>query len=203
MTPHRVARVCAVVAAIALSTTAQAQRATAQAQDAAKTDLVRKVLKNQQAEIEAVARAMVERPAAQMAQQADIAIRNQAPAENRQALGRAVEAEVKKYIDETYPIVRDRAMQVAPKTAGAVLEEKMSEDELKRLVVWLESPLNRKFQQIAPDMRNAFIQKMLTDGRPLIEPNVVALDAKIRAILGAPATPATPGSSPVVKPGSR
>jgi hypothetical protein len=92
--------------------------------------------------------------------------------------------------------VRDRAIRIAPGTAGAILEEKMSQDELKQLVAWLESPLNRKYQQLAPDMRDAFIQKLLTEGRSLVEPKVQALDGRIRAILGVPpATPGTPAAS--------
>lgn len=183
---------CAALAAIALTSVAHAQVA-------AKKELVQRVLKIQEAEIESVARSMVERPAAQMMQQADMAIRGQVPPEKRESTAKAVEAEVKKYFDETYPLVRDRAIRIAPGTAGAILEKKMSQDELKQLVAWLESPLNRKYQRLAPDMRNAFIQKLLVEGRPLVEPNVQALDGKIRVILGvAPATPQSTAAPPTV-----
>ena len=46
----------------------------------------------------------------------------------------------------------------------------MSEDELKQLLAWLESPTNKKYQQLAGEMRNNFVQKLLAEmpavGRP-------------------------------------
>jgi hypothetical protein len=171
-----------------------------------KKELVQRVLQAQQSEIENVSRSIVERPAAQMMQEAGLAMQRQVPAEKREAMGKSIEAEVRKYIDESYPLVRERALKLAPTTIGAVLEEKLSDDELRQLVTWLESPANKKFQQLGPDMRNSFIQKVLTESRPAVDPKIQALDGRIRVILGVPpATPAPaasaaagprPGSSP-------
>jgi hypothetical protein len=170
----------------------------------AKKELVQKVLQLQQTELENVARGLVERPAAQMMQEAGLALQRQVAADKREAMGKAIEAEVKKYVDESYPLVRERAIRLAPSTIGAVLEEKMSEDELKQLVAWLDSPVNKKYQQLGPDMRNAFIQKLLTDARPVVDPKIQALDGRIRTILGLPAPPAAvsvPGPGPGPGPG--
>ena len=88
----------------------------------------------QQSDIEGFARTVVERPAAQMMREAGLALQQQqTPQEKREAAGKAIEAEVKKYVDEAYPIVRDRALKLAPSTIGAGLEAKMTEDELKQL----------------------------------------------------------------------
>ena len=177
------------IAAIALASGAAAQ-------GAAKKELVQKILLLQQAEIESVARSIIERPAAQMMQEAGLAMQRQIPPDKRESMGRAIEAEVKKYVDESYPLVRERALRIAPATIGATLEEKLTEDELKQVVAWLESPVNKKYQQLGPDMRNAFVQKLLADARPVVDPKVQALDGRIRAILGVPpATPAAPAAS--------
>ena len=177
----------------------------ATAQSSTKKELVQRVLQLQQTEIENVARGLVERPAAQMMQEAGSAMQRQGPPDKREAMGKASEAEGKKYIDESYPLVRERALRLAPTTIGAVLEEKMSEDELKQLVAWLESPVNKKYQQIGPDMRNAFIQKLLNDARPVVDPKVQALDGRIRVVLGLPPPPGVssvpgPASLPPPKP---
>ena len=119
----------------------------------------------QQPEIENVARSIVERPAAQMMQEAGLAMQRQVPPEKREAMGKAIEAEVKKYVEESYPLVRERAIRLAPSTLGAALEEKFSEDELKQLLAWLESPVNKKFQTLGP-VRNAFVQKVLPNRSP-------------------------------------
>ncbi|MGZ5158818.1 MAG: DUF2059 domain-containing protein [Caldimonas sp.] len=172
--------------ALALATGATAQSAT-------KKELVQKVLQLQQTEIENVARSVVERPAAQMMQEAGLAMQRQVPPDKREAMGKAIEAEVKKYVDEAYPLARERALRVAPSTIGAALEEKLTEDDLKQIVAWLESPVNKKYQQLGPEMRNAFIQKLLAEARPVVDPKVQALDGRIRVILGVP--PATPPAS--------
>lgn len=165
----------------------------ASAQGNTRKELVQKILQAQQPEIETVARSVVERPAAQMMQEAGMAMQRQVPSEKREATGKAIEAEVKKYVDEAYPLARERALRIAPTTIGAVLEEKMSEDELRQLLAWLESPTNKKYQQLGPDMRNAFIKKLLTEAQPVVDPKLQALDGRIRGILGLP--PAASGSA--------
>jgi hypothetical protein len=169
----------------------------ASAQGTTKKELVQRVLQAQQSEIEVVSRSIVERPAARMMQEAGMAIQRQVPVEKREAIGKAIEAEVRKFIDESYPLVRERALRLAPTTIGAVLEEKMTEDELRQLVTWLESTTNKKFQQLGPDMRNSFIQKVLTESQPVVDPKIQTLDARIRVILGLPpATPPAAASQP-------
>jgi hypothetical protein len=176
-----------VAAAAALFATAAAAQATASTvpSSPAKKELVQKILVLQQPEIEQVARNIVERPAAQMMQEAGLAMQRQVAPDKREAMGKAIEAEVKKYVDESYPLVRERAIRLAPSTLGAALEEKFSEEELKQLLAWVESPVNKKFQQLGP-ARNAFVQKVLSESVAAVDPKVGALDARIRVILGVP-----------------
>lgn len=185
---------CCLVAAMALAVATSAE-----AQGSTKKELVQRILQIQQVEIEAVARTVVERPAAQMMQEASVALRQVAP-DKREALGKALEAEAKKYIDESYPLVRERAVRIAPATIGAVLEEKLSDDELKQLLAWLESPANKKYQQLGPDMRNSFIQKLLADARPVVDPKLQALEARARVILGMPAAAGAASAAQATKP---
>ena len=164
------------------------------AQGTTKKELVQRVLQSQQGELEGVSRSIVERPAAQMMQEAGPAIQRQVAADKREATGKAVEAEVKRYVEEAYPLVRERAVRLAPSTIGTVLEERMTEDELKQLVAWLESPANRKYQSLGLDMRNAFLQKLLGEVGPLLDPKVQELGGRVRALLGLPPASAAPTS---------
>ena len=206
-------RSAALVVAAALATAGAAAQVTtgtaplpAQPSSPAKKALVQRILALQQSEIEAFARGVVERPAAQMMRDAGLAIQQQVPPEKREATGRAIEAEVKKYVDESYPIVRERALKIAPSTIGAVLEAKMSEDELRALLAWLDSPTNKKYQQVALDVRNTFAQKLLAEMPALLDPKLAALDGRIRVILGVPpangAPPPAP-PSPAARPASK
>jgi uncharacterized protein len=95
--------------------------------------------------------------------------------------------------------VRERAIRLAPSTLGVALEEKFNEDELKQVVAWLESPVNKKFQQLAA-ARNAFVQKVLSESIAAVDPKVGALDARIRVILGVPPAPGAAASGPAIRP---
>ena len=180
---------------------AGAQVTTSTASSPAKKELVQRFLKVQQNDIEGAARSLVEQPAAAMMREAGLAMQQQQmPAEKFQQLGKQIEAEVKKYVDEAYPLVRDKALKIAPTTIGAALEAKMTEDELKQLLAWLDSPVNKKFQQLGP-VRNTFVQKVVAESVPAVDPKVSALDARIRVIIGVP--PANRGSAPSGAPPAR
>ena len=166
-----------------------------------KKELVQKVLLLQQPMIENIARNIVERPAGQVMQAAGQALQTQVPPEKRDAVAKAVEADVRKYVEESTPIVRERALKLAPSTIGAAMEEKFSEEELRQLIAWLESPLNKKFQQIGPEIQNSFVQKLAADAGPLIDPKLQALQQRVRGAFsgaegGAPASGASGSSGP-------
>ncbi len=158
----------------------------------AKKELVNKLLALQQPGLEQAARSLVERPAAQMLQEAGRYMQAQVPPERREALGKAIDAEVKRYVDDSVPLVRDKAIKLAPSTLGVGLEQKFTEDELKQLVAWYESPVNKKFQQVSPELQNTFLQQLVNESKPLIEPKLQALQQQVRNVL----TPAAPPAAP-------
>ena len=169
--------------ALALPLGAQAQSASAPAKPAvasspAKKALVAKVLQLQQPGIEGMARQFAEQPAMQMMQQVGPALQR-VPAERREAVAKEIQADARKYADEATPIVRERAVKLAPSTIGAMLEERFSEEELKQIVTLLESPLNKKFQAMGPEMQRALGEKLVAETRGTIEPKVKALEQSI------------------------
>ncbi|MES2412689.1 MAG: hypothetical protein V4614_02725 [Pseudomonadota bacterium] len=151
---------------------------------AAKKPLVARVLKLQQPGIDAMARAMAERPALAVIDRADQVIGTSVAADKREAVGKLIQADVKKYLDETVPFVRDRAIKLAPGTIGTVLEEKFSEAELKQLADFLESPVYNKYQQMGGDMQKALLEKLLADTKGTVEPKITALDQTVAKRLG-------------------
>ncbi len=169
--------------AVALALVAGVAPAWPQA-SATKKELVAKLLQMQRAGIETMTRGLVERPAIQLTQEAGQVARTQVAADKREALGKRIEVRVRKYLEEASPLLRDRAIALAPTTLGATMEEKFSEDELRQLIAWLDSPLNKKYNQVAQDMQGEFVRKLLADAGPSIEPKVQALQQDIRQYLG-------------------
>jgi len=174
----------------------------AHGQDSGKKELVQKLLVLQQPGIEQVSRGLVERPAIQLMQQVSPVIQQRVPPDKREALGKQIEAEVKKYVEEAVPLVRERAIKLAPSTIGPILEEKFSEDELKQLIAWFDSPVNRKYQQLGPEMQNAFVQKLVPDARPLVDPKLQALEGRVRALIAPAVTPASGAAPAAARAGS-
>lgn len=175
----------------------------AHAQDT-KKELVQKLLQLQQPGLDSMARDLASRPVMQMMPAAGNVLQTQVPPDKREAVSKSIEADMKKYVDEVTPLLRERAIKLAPSTYGVALEEKFSEDELKQLVTWFESPLNRKFQQLWPDLQNGFVQKLMTEASPLLDPKLQALQKKVRASLGlpqqaGPASSSAPASKPPAK----
>jgi len=161
----------------------------------AKKDLVAKVLSLQQGAIEQTAQALAERPALQMMQQAGVALQTRVAPEKREAVAKEIQADLKKYADEVGPEVRQQAVKLAPSTIGVLLDQRFTEEELTQLIAILESPVNRKYQQMGRELEKALIDKLVAEAKPSVEPKVKALEQAMVKHLGLP--PAAAASKPV------
>lgn len=181
---------------VAASTFAQAETS------AAKKELVEKVLQLQRPIVENQVRMMAERPAVAIMQSVNNVVQQRVPLEKREALIRDVQSDVRKYVDESIPLLRERALRLLPTTTGAVLEAKFSEAELKQLIGALEAPAFRKYQQSGEEMLRPLGEKLGQEARSDIEPKLKALEVVIRqkldAAIGTP-EPA-PAPAPAAKP---
>lgn len=150
----------------------------------AKKTLVSRILKVQQPGIEGISRAMVERPAIELMNRAGAELQDNVAADKRDALSKVIQADVKKYLDETIPLVSSSAFKLAPTTIGAFLEEKFTEEELRQIAVFLESAAVSKYQKLSGDMQKVLLEKVLADTRATVEPRVAALEQTVVKRLG-------------------
>jgi hypothetical protein len=176
-----------------VATVAQAQTS------ASKKELVARILVLQQPAIEQTAQTLVERPAAQLQQQAGIAMQTRVAPEKREAMAKLIQDDLKKYVDEAAPLVRQQAVKLAPSTIGALLEEKFTEEELKQLIAIIESPVNRKYAQMGGEFQKALGEKLVAQTQPIVEPKVKALEQAVIKHLGLPPVAASKASESVVK----
>ena len=190
MTLHRLLASVAIVCSLAsVASLAQAQT---------KKELVAKVLQLQQSGIEGLGNTLASNTANQVLQVAGQAV-SRVPADKREALATQLQAEVRKFYEDVSPTLRAAALKLAPGTIGATLEEKFTEDELKVLITWLESPVNKKFQQVAGEMQQGLGQKLVAETRPTIEPKLKALEAALVAKINAATGNAGAGAAPADK----
>ena len=152
-----------------------------------KAALIKQFLELQRPGVEALARGLVEESSLPVARAGAGYLQTQVPEAKREAAGKAADAELKKYFDSAYPIVRDKAVEVAPAALTPVLEQNFSEDELRQLVAWINSPVSKKYQEINPQLQAALAERVVTDTRGSIEPKLEQLDKAVAKALGAPA----------------
>ena len=162
------------------------------AQAQTKKELIAKLMQLQQPGIENIGRALAGQTSQRALQAAGQAI-PRLPADKREAAAKDVQADVKKFYDDVEPILRKRATELAPATLAPVYEERFSEDELKTVIAWLESPVSKKFLQLDGEIGNTLAQKVVADTRGSVETKLKALEASLAKRLGIPVSSA--GSS--------
>ena len=182
-----------ILAIAAAATTVQAQQASNSTP--AKKELVARILKIQQSAIDNMSLALVQEPLGPLLERADGALAQRVPAEKREAVAKGIQDDARKYVEETTPLVRDRATKMAPAVVGPILEEKFTEDELKQVVQMLESPVLAKFQAAGVDIQRTLAEKVVAETRPQVEQRYRTLEDSIAKRLGVPPRPAT-GSAP-------
>jgi uncharacterized protein len=170
---------------------AQAQSATPAAPAAlpstpAKKELVARILKIQQPAIDNMAQSLVQEPLGPLLERADAALQQRVPPEKRDAVAKGIQEDTRKFVQDTVPIVRDRAVKLAPSVIGPILEEKFTEDELKQVVTLLESPVLAKFQATGVDIQRALAEKVIAETRPQVEQRFRTLEDSMAKRLGVP-----------------
>ena len=162
-----------------------------------KAALIKQFIDIQRPGIESLARGLVEQSSAPIAQAGSQYLQTQVPEAKREAAAKAADVELKKYFDDAYPVVRDKAVQLAPGALTPLLEQNFSEDELKQLLAWINSPLSKKYQDLNPKMQTALTEKLVAETRATIEPKMRDLDANVAKALGAPTE--APAAAPAAK----
>lgn len=166
-----------------------------------KQELVQQVIQIQQPSIEALARGVAEDPAVQISQIAQQILQTQVAEDKRESVAKSVRAEIQKYVNEATPLVRDRAIKLAPSTIGPLLESNFNEDELKQLIAWLQSPVNKKYGDLAGQMQNSLLEKVVADSRGQVDPKVATMEKNVGKLLGVrtDGQSAAPSSAPAKK----
>lgn len=185
----------AAAAAAQAQTTPAASAASAPAAviSPAKRDLLQRLISLQQPALEGMARNLAEQPALQMLGAARQAMPG-VPEAKRESVVAKIDGEARKYFEEANAVIKDRALKVGQTALLPLFDEKFTEDELRQLLVALEAPAYKKFQLLAPEMGNAFGQKIVADLRPVLDPKLKALEQTITTTLGV--APAAEGQAP-------
>jgi len=170
----------------------------------AKKEQITRLLELQRPAIEAMSRGMAEQPALVLLQRAGTVMQSRTPPDKREALGREIQADARKYVEDVLPIIRERAIRLAPSTVGTLLDERFTEDELRQLVGIIENPVYRKYQQMDGELTRSLQTQLVAELRATLEPKFKTFELAVAGRLGIPVTaPAAPSSArPPARPAS-
>lgn len=91
--------------------------------------------------------------------------------------------------------MRDQTIALSVSTVGPLLEQRMTESELRQVLAVYESAAFRKYQGLAGDMEKALMEQLAQQARPTVEANARALQQtmakRLDAATGAASAPAT------------
>ena len=104
-----------------------------------------------------------------------------------------LDVELKKFADNTHKAIDAQVSKAAESALVPLFMDKLSEDEMKTIIAYMESPAAVKFQSLSADAGNAWAQKVIDATRPTVEANVKSFDATASKIVGVPA--AAPGGA--------
>ncbi|MBV8379839.1 MAG: DUF2059 domain-containing protein [Paucibacter sp.] len=164
----------------------------------AKQALINQVLDLQKSGVEAMAYGIVQRPLQQLALAARQALQQQVPADKREAAAQAVQTDLKNFADTNGKMLADQAVKLQPAVVGPLLNAQFSEDELRQLVNFLQSPTSRKYMQLGGEVQNAMAQKLLAEQGQTLETRRQALEQAVVKDLGLTPPPAG-ASKPAAK----
>ncbi|APW39285.1 hypothetical protein RD110_20405 [Rhodoferax koreense] len=164
----------------------------------AKKELVAKVIRLQMPVREQMMRQMAQSPVASMAQQVGQILQFRVPPEKREALTKEIQGYIGKYVDETMALLREREAKAATTVIGPMLEEKFSEDELKQLVTFLESPVQKKYLDTTAEGLKALSTQLVADTRGVVESKFKVMEQtvtkRLNEVVGPAAAPASPAA---------
>jgi len=186
--------ITALVLALLAATAAHAQSADP------KTDMAAKVVKLQQGpELDRLIAQMAGSTTQELIANWGPRLENNVPKAKQQKATEALNAELKKYSDDTAQLIGKQVSSVSANVLVPAYAERFTLEELQQIAAFFESPAIKKYQSSAPELGNAFVQKLVEASRADVVARAKQFDEAALKIVG-PSTPATPKAN---KPASK
>lgn len=109
------------------------------------------------------------------------------PAERQEQVREQLDVELQKFADTAHKTIEARTAAAAEAALVPIYMEKLSADELKTIIAYLESPASTKLQELGAEAGNAWAQRLIEDTRAAIEKHIQDFDAAAGGIVGQPA----------------
>lgn len=145
---------------------------------AAKKQLVARLLKLHEPAVENLGRALLEPQMQQLVLGVRAALM-QVPQEQREGVAKEIEADIRRFGEEVMPLLRERALALAPQTMGPVFEQRFTEEELRQLLAILEAPVARRYQATLNEWQRALGGRLVAETKGAVQPKLAALEQSV------------------------
>jgi hypothetical protein len=129
-------------------------------------------------------------------------VQTRVPADKQQDISNKLNAELKKFGDSTHQAVEAQAPKTAQDALVPVFLDKLSEEELKTIVTYLETPASAKFAALGSDAANVWAKKIVEGTQAVVQGYAKTFDAAAEKIISAAASsaPIAPPAAPAATP---
>jgi uncharacterized protein len=161
--------------------------ALAQAADSKKSALARQIVKLQQGPeldrlVQQLSTAAVQPEAVRWGQN----VAANVPKEQQQKIVADIDVELRKFAADAQKIIQEKLKVVAEDVLVPAYTERFTEEELQQLVAFFGSPAVRKYQEVAPQIANQLVQKVVEASKPGIVERAKTFNAAAGKILPPP-----------------
>ena len=95
-----------------------------------------------------------------------------------------LDVELKKFADNTHKAIDAQVSKAAEAALVPVFMDKLSEDEMKTIIAYMESPSSTKFQTLSPEASNAWAKRVVDATKSQVESSAKSFDAAASRIVG-------------------
>lgn len=105
-----------------------------------------------------------------------------------------LDVELKKFTDSTEKSIEAQVAKAAEPALVPIFMEKLTEDEMRTIIAYLESPVSAKFQSLGPEAASAWAKHVVDATRAGVESGQKNFDAAANRIVSASAAAAAGGA---------
>ncbi|MDR1968097.1 MAG: hypothetical protein LBQ32_05315 [Burkholderiaceae bacterium] len=96
-----------------------------------------------------------------------------------------LDVELKKFIDTTQKTIEAQTPKSAEAALVPIFMDKLTEDEMRSIIAYLELPVAAKFQALGVDATEAWAKRVFEATKPAVESSIKSFDSAASRIVGA------------------
>lgn len=108
------------------------------------------------------------------------------PKANQQKASEALNAELKKYSEDTTKLIAKQVAKVSTDVLVPAYAERFTLEELQQIAAFFESPAIKKYQANSPELGNLFVEKLIDSSRADVLARAKQFDDAALKIVGNP-----------------